>query len=203
MNTYRYTPEKIVEEKLCFSIPLYQRLFSWGEEHVIGLLYDLKNHFEPSHDDGTPYYLGMLSCIKSGNHYDLIDGQQRFTVMTLVAIVLRHYYQEWSNFLDNGKRLRFISRTKDNEYLAAVINGQAEVIEPNRKMEEGKQVVSDFMVSQFSAEDQREAFAKSVYCRMSFFFPELPASYANNPASLNKYFEAMNAGAKAWNNMRF
>ena len=56
--------------------------------------------------------------------------------MTLVAIVLRHYYQEWSNFLDNGKRLRFISRTKDNEYLAAVINGQAEVIEPNRKMEE-------------------------------------------------------------------
>ena len=76
MNTYRYTPEKIVEEKLYFSIPLYQRLFSWGEEQVIGLLYDLKNHFEPSHDDGTPYYLGMLSCIKSGNHYDLIDGQR-------------------------------------------------------------------------------------------------------------------------------
>lgn len=42
MNTYRYTPEKIVEEKLIFSIPLYQRLFSWGEEQVKGLLYDLK-----------------------------------------------------------------------------------------------------------------------------------------------------------------
>ena len=196
MNTYRYTPEKIVEEKLYFSIPLYQRLFSWGEEQVIGLLYDLKNHFEPSHDDGTPYYLGMLSCIKSGNHYDLIDGQQRFTVMTLVAIVLRHCCEEWSNFLDDGKRLRFISRTNDNEYLAAVINGQTEVIDPNRKMEEGKKVISDFMSSQFSTEDQRENFAKSVYSRMSFFFSELPASYANNPASLNKYFEAMNAGGK-------
>lgn len=44
MNTYRYTPEKIVEEKLYFSIPRYQRLFSWGEEQVKGLLYDLKNH---------------------------------------------------------------------------------------------------------------------------------------------------------------
>lgn len=32
MNTYRYTPEKIVEEKLIFSIPLYQRLFS-GEKN--------------------------------------------------------------------------------------------------------------------------------------------------------------------------
>lgn len=196
MNTYRYTPEKIVEEKLYFSIPLYQRLFSWGEEQVKGLLYDLKNHFDPDLDNGTPYYLGMLSCIKSGNHYDLIDGQQRFTIMTLLAIVLRDYYKEWSGFLDDGKRLRFISRTKDNEYLTAVIHRQAKVFDPNRKMEEGKKLISDFMVSNFLSDNMREAFAKSVYYRMSFFFSELPLSYTNNPASLNKYFEAMNARGK-------
>lgn len=196
MNTYRYTPEKIVEEKLYFSIPLYQRLFSWGEEQVKGLLFDLKNHFETDNDNGTPYYLGMLSCIISGNHYDLIDGQQRFTVMTLLAIVLRDYYKEWDGFLDEGKRLRFISRTKDNEYLAAVIHRQAEVFDPNRKMKEGIELISDFMVSKFSSYDMREAFAKSVFHRMSFFFSALPPSYANNPASLNKYFEAMNAGGK-------
>ena len=196
MNTYRYTPEKIVEEKLYFSIPLYQRLFSWGEEQVKGLLFDLKNHFETDNDNGTPYYLGMLSCIISGNHYDLIDGQQRFTVMTLLAIVLRDYYKEWDGFLDEGKRLRFISRTKDNEYLAAVIHRQAEVFDPNRKMKEGIELISDFMVSEFSSDDMREAFAKSVFHRMSFFFSALPPSYANNPASLNKYFEAMNAGGK-------
>ena len=196
MNTYRYTPEKIVEEKLYFSIPLYQRLFSWGEEQVKGLLFDLKNHFETDNDNGTPYYLGMLSCIISGNHYDLIDGQQRFTVMILLAIVLRDYYKEWDGFLDEGKRLRFISRTKDNEYLAAVIHRQAEVFDPNRKMKEGIELISDFMVSEFSSDDMREAFAKSVFHRMSFFFSALPPSYANNPASLNKYFEAMNAGGK-------
>lgn len=196
MNTYRYTPEKIVEEKLIFSIPLYQRLFSWGEEQVKGLLYDLKNHFYPDLDNGTPYYLGMLSCIKSGNHYDLIDGQQRFTVMILLAIVLRNYYEKWNGFLDGGKRLRFMSRTKDNEYLTAVINRQVEILDPNRKMEDGKKIIFDFMVSQFSSDDMRESFAKSAYTRMSFFFSELPLSYASNPASLNKYFEAMNAGGK-------
>lgn len=196
MNTYRYTPEKIVEEKLIFSIPLYQRLFSWGEEQVKGLLYDLKNHFDPDLDNGTPYYLGMLSCIKSGNHYDLIDGQQRFTVMILLAIVLRNYYEKWNGFLDSGKRLRFMSRTKDNEYLTAVINRQVEILDPNRKMEDGKKIIFDFMVSQFSSDDMRESFAKSAYTRMSFFFSELPLSYASNPASLNKYFEAMNAGGK-------
>ena len=196
MNTYRYTPEKIVEEKLIFSIPLYQRLFSWGEEQVKGLLYDLKNHFDPDLDNGTPYYLGMLSCIKSGNHYDLIDGQQRFTVMILLAIGLRNYYEKWNGFLDGGKRLRFMSRTKDNEYLTAVINRQVEILDPNRKMEDGKKIIFDFMVSQFSSDDMRESFAKSAYTRMSFFFSELPLSYASNPASLNKYFEAMNAGGK-------
>ena len=196
MNTYRYTPEKIVEEKLIFSIPLYQRLFSWGEEQVKGLLYDLKNHFDPDLDNGTPYYLGMLSCIKSGNHYDLIDGQQRFTVMILLAIVLRNFYEKWNGFLDGGKRLRFMSRTKDNEYLTAVINRQVEILDPNRKMEDGKKIIFDFMVSQFSSDDMRESFAKSAYTRMSFFFSELPLSYASNPASLNKYFEAMNAGGK-------
>lgn len=196
MNTYRYTPEKIVEEKLIFSIPLYQRLFSWGEEQVKGLLYDLKNHFDPDLDNGTPYYLGMLSCIKSGNHYDLIYGQQRFTVMILLAIVLRNYYEKWNGFLDGGKRLRFMSRTKDNEYLTAVINRQVEILDPNRKMEDGKKIIFDFMVSQFSSDDMRESFAKSAYTRMSFFFSELPLSYASNPASLNKYFEAMNAGGK-------
>lgn len=196
MNTYRYTPEKIVEEKLIFSIPLYQRLFSWGEEQVKGLLYDLKNHFDPDLDNGTPYYLGMLSCIKSGNHYDLIDGQQRFTVMILLAIVLRNYYEKWNGFLDGGKRLRFMSRTKDNEYLTAVINRQVEILDPNRKMEDGKKIIFDFMVSQFSSDDMRESFTKSAYTRMSFFFSELPLSYASNPASLNKYFEAMNAGGK-------
>ena len=196
MNTYRYTPEKIVEEKLIFSIPLYQRLFSWGEEQVKGLLYDLKNHFDPDLDNGTPYYLGMLSCIKSDNHYDLIDGQQRFTVMILLAIVLRNYYEKWNGFLDGGKRLRFMSRTKDNEYLTAVINRQVEILDPNRKMEDGKKIIFDFMASQFSSDDMRESFAKSAYTRMSFFFSELPLSYASNPASLNKYFEAMNAGGK-------
>lgn len=196
MNTYRYTPKKIVEEKLYFSIPLYQRLFSWGKGQIKGLLFDLKNHFGSDNDNGTPYYLGMLSCVKSGNRYDLIDGQQRFTVIILLAIILRDYCNEWDHFLDESKRLRFISRTKDNEYLAAVIHRQTETFDPNNKMKEGLKLISDFMSSEFSSKDMREAFAKDVYDRMSFFFSELPSSYINNPSSLNKYFEAMNAGGK-------
>ena len=72
MNTNRYTPELVVKENLYFNIPLYQRLFAWGKEEVKGLLYDLKEHFKRMPGQ-SPYYLGMLSCIRKGDSFDLID----------------------------------------------------------------------------------------------------------------------------------
>lgn len=85
----KYTPELIATSQFKFSIPLYQRLFAWKKKEVTKLLFDLKEHFAKMPAD-EPYYLGMLTCIDMKNHYDLIDGQQRFTVITLFAIILRN-----------------------------------------------------------------------------------------------------------------
>ena len=159
MNSSRYTLKKIVEEGLCFSIPLYQRLFSWGENQIKGLLVDIKEHFS-SNKEEKPYYLGMLSCIKNVDRYDLIDGQQRFTVMILISIVLRDYYEEYSKFLNGGERLKFISRTIDNEYLESVIAKQPIMSEPNKKMEEGIEIISNF-IKEISNEERR-TFAENI-----------------------------------------
>lgn len=196
MNTSRYTPQKIVEEKLSFSIPLYQRLFSWEEKQINGLLHDLKDHFCGSKKD-SPYYLGMLSCVGSNGKYDLIDGQQRFTVITLLAIVLRKYDEKWNDFLicKNENRLHFTSRARDNEYLYAQIHLQ-QIENANVKMENAIQMIDSFMKQSFDFEDAK-FFAKKIYTTLSFFFSELPNSYFKEPASLNKYFEAMNAGGKS------
>ena len=45
MDSNRYTPKMVTEENLYFSIPLYHRLFAWGEPQVRGLLEDLFSHF--------------------------------------------------------------------------------------------------------------------------------------------------------------
>lgn len=214
MNTHRYTPDKIVAENLKFSIPLYQRLFTWDKSQIEGLLFDLKNHFDTSNAE-APYYLGMLSCIgdkREGQNidsYSLIDGQQRFTVMTLMAIVFsrENYDERWNDFLDGGNRLHFIARSMDNDYLKCSIENQTSV-EINEKMEMGIKCISDFMKSEKNFPsggngdggakdiDERKQFARNIYERMSFFFSELPPSYTTQPASLNKYFEAMNAAGK-------
>jgi len=195
MNTHRYTPERIVKEGLTFSIPLYQRLFTWKDRQVEGVLSDLKRHFETNPSD-SPYYIGMLSCI-GNKYYDLIDGQQRFTVTTLMGIVLKKYAKEWDSFLNGGERLNFTARSHDKDYLRCKIEGkETEAI--NEKMENAIRCITNFMErpDNFSTDEERESFARNVYQRLSFFFSELPSFYASHRSSLNKYFEAMNVNGK-------
>lgn len=195
MNTHRYSPERIVREELTFSIPLYQRLFTWEDSQVEGLLSDVKRHFE-TNQDKSPYYIGMLSCI-GDKCYDLIDGQQRFTVTTLIGIVLKKYAEVWGAFLKDGERLNFTARSHDKEYLRCRIRGEKpQTI--NKKMEEAIRCITKFMEcpDNFSSDEERKNFAQNVYERLSFFFSELPLYYASHPSSLNKYFEAMNVNGK-------
>lgn len=194
MNTKRYTPAIISAENYTFSIPLYQRLFAWGEEQVNGLLYDLKNHFEKEGE--VPYYLGMLSCIEKEGRYDLIDGQQRFTLMMLLGITFKKEGNGWDKFLAGGNRLTFKARSKDTEYIKSLINTSSDVAEKNEKMNCGIQAIRNFMEKEFKDEAARETFAQRVYNHLSFFFSELPEQYAQHPESLNKYFEAMNNSGK-------
>lgn len=196
MDTKRYTPELVVEENLTFSIPLYQRLFAWGEEQVKGLLMDMKEHFTKR---SSPYYLGMLSCIANNGTYELIDGQQRFTVMTLMGIVLRDYFPLWEGFLDKGKRVNFIARTKDKDYLIAKISRDVSFSETNKRMEAAINAIESFMadLDNFKDDVEKKEYAESVYKSLSFYFSSLPQDYLNDPTSLNKYFEAMNAHGKS------
>lgn len=194
MNTNRYTPAIITAENYTFSIPLYQRLFAWGEEQVNGLLHDLKNHFDKEGE--VPYYLGMLSCIEKGGRYDLIDGQQRFTLMMLLGIVFQKEGNGWDKFLAEGNRLTFRARSKDTEYIKSLIHNSSSDAEKNEKMNCGIQVIRNFRDKEFKDETARETFARKVYNHLSFFFSELPKEYAQHPESLNKYFEAMNNSGK-------
>ena len=194
MNTNRYTPAIITEKDYTFSIPIYQRLFAWEEEQVKGLLYDLKNHFEKEGE--VPYYLGMLSCIENEGRYDLIDGQQRFTLMMLLGITFQKEGNGWNKFLAGGNRLTFKARSKDTEYIKSLIHKSSFVAEKNEQMNCGIQAIRNFMDKEFEDETTRETFAQRIYNHLSFFFSELPKEYAQHPESLNKYFEAMNNSGK-------
>ena len=89
----KYTPYKIIEENLFYSIPIYQRLFEWDTDNIVTLLEDLKKEYESTNGNGD-YYIGMLTSTKDN---ELVDGQQRFTVMMLLACVLQDYNEQWQS----------------------------------------------------------------------------------------------------------
>lgn len=196
---YRITPEKVVEKDIVFRVPLYQRLFTWQTTEVKQLLEDLKNHFEKPAE--KPYYLGMITVVRQTGKLDLIDGQQRTTVLMLLAIGFiktlpkGDVKDRWLSFFDSSNRVFFNGRSDDREYLRNIQSG-IKTSYVNKNMEEGLTFIEKYLCKNFET-SERETFANSIFKYLTLFVTELPDHYVENPSSLNEYFEAMNSSGKS------
>ncbi len=191
----KYTPYEIEKENLFYTIPIYQRLFEWDTENIVNLLEDLKKEYEHTEGQGD-YFVGMLTSTKNN---ELVDGQQRFTVLMLLGSVLQKYENtnEWKNFLikENKPRLDFTSRPLDNTFLRFLIEDKSDECGSykNAKMQNGYKQVRIFMEEKV-LEEKRCSFASYVFHHLCFFISNLPEEYS--PRDLNKYFERMNTNGK-------
>lgn len=190
----KYTPQLVSEDEgLSFSIPLYQRLFEWGEEQITQLLDDLYAAYK--RNPNAAYYIGMLTAKETGESKELVDGQQRFTVMLLLGI---HF--GWNEFLqvDNEPRLQFTARDEDKQYLKAKIQGIVPSYK-NDKMEKGLEYMSSHLKKGLKLDESEEKqFGEYIFNHLTFFISQLPEGYS--PQELNTYFERMNTSGKALEN---
>ncbi len=70
-----------------YIVPLYQRNFAWSEDEISRLLQDIYENFEK--DPNSKYYIGSLIVLKRKNgDFEVIDGQQRLTAVTLISKAL-------------------------------------------------------------------------------------------------------------------
>ena len=95
----------VVKDIFCddylFTIPNYQRPYSWEEEHCTQLLDDLHS-FAFRDDDFNelpPYFLGSAVIIKRANvpNSQIVDGQQRLTTLTILLSCLRYVIEDKNN----------------------------------------------------------------------------------------------------------
>lgn len=71
-----------------YKIPLYQRNFSWTSEQITTLLRDIYDCIKSGKDK---YYIGSLVVKPISNGiYEVIDGQQRLTVISLITSLLNY-----------------------------------------------------------------------------------------------------------------
>ena len=190
-----FTPKKIAENKKKLNIPIYQRLFVWEEEQINLLLDDLKNAFNKEKE--KPYYIGIITVVENNGMWDVVDGQQRLTFLSLFgACCCKNGYDYWEKFLytetekkeSENLRIDYMGRPEDRDDLKEIASGDfANVYNPNfKKFVEC--IKKKFQIS------IPEDFATYVYTKASFLVSELPANYA--PADLNLFFEKMNATGK-------
>jgi uncharacterized protein with ParB-like and HNH nuclease domain len=127
---------KIVNGKIKFLIPVYQRPYVWDEIEINKLLEDLVLSFK--NNSKNDYFVGNTYVVKSSkneNLYEVIDGQQRFTTFWLISFCYKKLgiNSELTKYLEiqydnNNKDIRFDFdiRKEVYEYLKGLLDGSSD-----------------------------------------------------------------------------
>ncbi len=85
VQSFRKLVENEDNKKLV--IPEYQRNYVWGRDKVEAFIKDIKEHLDGG--ESKPYYMGSILLHKrSDDQYEIIDGQQRITTLSILHHVL-------------------------------------------------------------------------------------------------------------------
>lgn len=86
-NTSNDTFRKLLGNGLTYSVPMFQRDYSWEEDHWEDLWQDI---IETCRDGKEPaHYMGYLVVqSKDNKNFDIIDGQQRITTLSLLVLAV-------------------------------------------------------------------------------------------------------------------
>lgn len=108
-NSHQFKSEVVCLQDLSnetFSIPTYQRPYVWKIEQIDKLLKDCANAFSFNKEKG--YFLGTILTDNKKYYFELIDGQQRFTTLWLIAFVYfkKGIESKIIEFLKNNEKLR-------------------------------------------------------------------------------------------------
>lgn len=198
-----YSLKDIVAERpnWYFNIPIYQRLYVWGEDQVLTLLNDLINAYERGEDI---FFLGGTLIVEQkgehGRHFDLIDGQQRFTTLWMLCHAWRHALEPFIAITKDDQckepRLRFAIRSEVNRFLEKMMFFEQGRAVPYDEATKRMRIALDLMRSVFQKRAER-ACGKSdvdlgkltdfVFSNVKFVITTVPLE-----TDLNKLFEVIN-----------
>lgn len=175
----------------CYIIPRYQRNYAWGKGEISQLIKDIEEYFSKGNNEDKSYYLGSLVCFKRDDgNFELIDGQQRHTTLTLINLVLKNWSKEIDNIV-SVPNLKFDSRKKIQNYIECLYqtektNFLKQVSELNIPSTGSFKDAIDIIQEELRERDIQN-FAKNFYEKVYLFRVEVPEH-----TDLNHYFEIMN-----------
>ena len=157
--------------KCNYIIPIYQRNYAWGDDEISSLLQDIKNACEKNKEQDKNYYIGSLVvyCRDNGD-FEVIDGQQRLTTLTLIM----HHLGKLS--------FRNVSFEHRDESEQALSNLNSEKLPSNfsQALKTIKKVIGEWG-------NNKDEIVKFLLDKVEIIRTEVPEG-----TDLNHYFEIMN-----------
>lgn len=200
VGIYSFRVKELLADTSRYLVPMYQRNYAWGEGEINQLIQDV--HDYQLHKPNQPYYIGTLVVFERPNgQFEVIDGQQRFTTLTLLAFALKRIAE--GNISIESKRsapqsiemgwydvpnLDFESRQKSSDTFSALKQGVAlenlkndefniDVVEGYHLLEKGLLALDDKLGD---------------FCSYLFNQVEIARISVPKDTDLNHYFEVMN-----------
>ena len=159
------------DNKYNYIIPIYQRNYAWGDDEISSLLQDIKNACEKTKEQDKNYYIGSLIVYRRENgDFEVIDGQQRLTTLTLIM----HHLGKLS--------FRNVSFEHRDESERALSNLNSEKLPSNfsQALKTIKKVINEWG-------NNKDEIVKFLLDKVEIIRTEVPEG-----TDLNHYFEIMN-----------
>lgn len=113
----------IIDKKINFNVPAYQRGYRWDKINVTDLLDDLLE-FMQDVSSGKFYCLQPLVVKKIGaNQYNVIDGQQRLTTIFIILKYLEKLLED-ENDIKEIYTINYETREGSQEFLKNIVKPQ-------------------------------------------------------------------------------
>ncbi|HIF9396797.1 TPA: DUF262 domain-containing protein [Photobacterium damselae] len=95
--------QDILTENKKYVIPAYQRPYSWSPDNAEQLIDDI---YQSYMSDDNEYFIGSMICINQGNNtFEVVDGQQRLTTLSLIVSELKKVIESQGVKDDLQKRI--------------------------------------------------------------------------------------------------
>ena len=153
MEAQQKNVSQILSPGVQYIIPLFQRYYSWEKKHWDQLRKDIWGLMETDPEKGKPdpkkvHFLGPLVCTGTPHlpdavaGYQLIDGQQRITTVTVLLAALRDVAKALGirdltdeiteecllhHRRQGTERIRVLPRLGDREALTAIVEGNGDL----------------------------------------------------------------------------
>lgn len=160
--------------KKIYTIPCFQREYSWGEEEIEELIKNLINI-----DDKKEYCLGVITVKRTNDNKNLlIDGQQRLTTLYMIAIY-SEYITTCEEIKLSSEYDNLISKTKLSNLRKIVLN-ETDNLPQNLK--------NGWKIIKREIQKNKEKINKLIENNLYYYEVNL-----DNNININNYFEVMNS----------